>query len=110
MKKYITWIFNLFILSITRVDSQPITAAKNQLLTAHQIEIIVDTACDKIKQGYVYASISRINIARKVNLVTFFKVENDSLPISFRQTLLIFVLLKMAFNGCIELIQPEHPI
>lgn len=55
MKKYITWILSLFILPIAHVCSQPITAAKHQLLTAHQIEIIVDTVCDKIKQGYVYA-------------------------------------------------------
>ncbi|HEY2581095.1 MAG TPA: S41 family peptidase [Mucilaginibacter sp.] len=54
MKKYIIWILSLLSILVTYVYSQPITAAKHQLLTAHQIEIIIDTVCDKIEQGYVY--------------------------------------------------------
>jgi hypothetical protein len=55
MKKYILVFLCLAMLSAARVSSQAVTAAKQQWLTATQIKAIVDTVCDKVERGYVYA-------------------------------------------------------
>jgi len=55
MKKYIPCTFSLLLLLYTHVYSQSADKAKYELLTVQQIEMIVDTICDRVEQGYVYA-------------------------------------------------------
>lgn len=55
MKRYITCVLSLLILPCVHVCAQSVNKVKYQLLTSQQIETIVDTICDKVEQGYVYA-------------------------------------------------------
>lgn len=55
MTKYITCILSLLLLLRAHIYGQSVNAAKYQSLTAQQIEMIVDTVCDRVERGYVYA-------------------------------------------------------
>ncbi|MDB4999289.1 MAG: hypothetical protein JWR76_366 [Mucilaginibacter sp.] len=54
MKKYILLFLSLSLLAVSHGYCQP-KITKHKLLTPNQIKAIVDTVCDKIERGYVFA-------------------------------------------------------